>query len=111
MLDAGFQLGAESGCGGEQMNPRKPIPGHACCDDHGEGPSIYDLPVPKSLREEWLRLASRRHFLGRMGKTLGWAGLAVLMGDKLLGGGASAAEPAAGSMLSAASNSGRNSRS
>jgi len=52
------------------MNPKKPVRGHICCDDHGEGPSVYDLPVPKSLREEWLRLASRRHFLGRMGKTL-----------------------------------------
>src|SRR5271170_332392 len=76
------------------MNPKKPMPGHDCCDNHGEGPSIFDLPVPKSLRDEWLRLASRRHFLGRMGKTLGWAGLATLMGNKLLAGAANAAEPA-----------------
>src|SRR3984957_13724182 len=76
------------------MNPQEPLPGHACCDNHGVGPSVYDLPVPKSLRDEWLRLASRRHFLGRMGKTLGWAGLAVLMGDKLLSDVANAAEPA-----------------
>src|ERR1700675_990919 len=76
------------------MNPQKPLTEHVCCDDRGEGPSVYDLPVPKSLRDEWLRLASRRHFLGRMGKTLGWAGLAVLMGEKLLSGVANAAEPA-----------------
>ena len=63
------------------MNSQKTLPEHVCCDDHGEGPSVYDLPVPKSLRDEWHRLASRRHFLGRMGKTLGWAGLAVLMGN------------------------------
>ncbi len=49
------------------------------------GPTVYDLPVPLSLRDEWKRLATRRHFLGRMGKTLGWAGLAVLMGDALFG--------------------------
>src|SRR5258707_15680016 len=66
------------------MKPQEPLPGHACCDHYGEGPSVYDLPVPKSLREEWRRLATRRHFLGRMGKTLGWAGLAVLMGDSLI---------------------------
>ena len=54
---------------------------HLCSDGHGEGPSIYDLPIPLSLREEWRRLETRRHFLGRMGKTLGWAGLATLAGD------------------------------
>ena len=73
------------------MNSQKPLPGHVCCDNHGEGPSVYDLAVPKSLRDEWLRLASRRHFLGRLGKTLGWASLAVLMGKKLPAGMASAA--------------------
>jgi hypothetical protein len=36
------------------------------------------------LREEWRQLETRRHFLGRMGKTLGWAGLATLMGDGFL---------------------------
>src|SRR5260370_6547319 len=61
-------------------------PEHSCCDNHGEGPSVYDLPIPKALRDEWLRLESRRHFLGRMGKALGWAGLAVLIGDGLLRG-------------------------
>ncbi|PYX70659.1 MAG: hypothetical protein DMG78_18090, partial [Acidobacteria bacterium] len=63
------------------MNPQKTQTEHLCCDQYGEGPSVYDLPIPKALRDEWLRLESRRHFLGRMGKALGWAGLAVLMGD------------------------------
>src|SRR3984957_7775934 len=98
-MDAGFERSSESGCSGEQMIPKTPETGHlgcdrACCDNRGEGPSVYDLPIPQSMRDEWLRLASRRHFLGRMGKTLGWAGLAVLLGDRFLGGVAHASEPA-----------------
>jgi len=54
----------------------------SCCD-HGEGPTVYDLPVPLELREEWRSLATRRHFLGSMGKTLGWASLATLFGGAL----------------------------
>ena len=57
---------------------------HVCSDDHGCGPSVYDLPIPRSLREEWRQLETRRHFLGRTGKALGWAGLATLMGNGLL---------------------------
>src|ERR1700687_56030 len=52
----------------------------SCCDHGGVGPTVYDLPVPLELREEWKRLATRRHFLGSMGKTLGWASLATLFG-------------------------------
>ena len=54
-----------------------------CSDHHGEGPTVLDLPVPRELREEWRRLETRRHFFGRMGKALGWAGLATLLGDRL----------------------------
>jgi hypothetical protein len=58
---------------------------HNCSDDHGERPTIYDIPgVPLGLREEWRRLETRRHFLGRAGKALGWAGLASLLGPRLL---------------------------
>jgi hypothetical protein len=58
---------------------------HDCSDHQGEGPTIYDLPgVPLGLREEWRRLETRRHFLGRMGKALGWAGLATLLGPRRL---------------------------
>src|ERR1700758_1006203 len=54
-----------------------------CCDHGGAGPTVYDLPIPQALREEWRRLATRRHFLGSMGKTLGWASLATLFGSAL----------------------------
>src|SRR5580704_6925023 len=66
------------------MTLRKVLSSHVCSDNHGCGPSIYDLPIPLSLREEWRQLETRRHFLGRMGKTLGWAGLAALMGNGVL---------------------------
>jgi hypothetical protein len=55
----------------------------SCSDLHGEGPTVYDLPLPLGLREEWRKLETRRRFLGRMGKTFGWAALATLLGDKL----------------------------
>src|SRR5215475_13907550 len=80
-MDDGGERGIESGCGDEQMKPKDALNHQECCDHGGEGPTIYDLPVPLSLREEWKRLATRRNFLGRMGKTLGWAGLASLLGN------------------------------
>ena len=52
---------------------------HPCSDLSGEGPSVLDLPIPVALKQRWLELASRRQFLGRSGKVLGWAGLAKLM--------------------------------
>ena len=55
----------------------------SCSDDHGDGLTPYDLPLPLSVREEWKTLATRRHFLGSMGKVLGWAGLAALFGRDL----------------------------
>src|SRR5882724_7461957 len=73
------------------MKDEAALPQGACCDHGGEGPTVYDLPVPLSLREEWKTFATRRHFLGRIGKTLGWAGLSTLLGDSLFGR-ASAAE-------------------
>ena len=72
------------------MKDASPSP---CSDHHGEGPTVYDLPgIPLALKEEWRALETRRRFLGRMGKTLGWAGLASLMGEGLLSGAARAAE-------------------
>ena len=56
---------------------------HACSDHHGEGPTPFDLPIPDALKQEWLRLETRRQFLGRTGKALGWAGLASLLGGGL----------------------------
>ena len=49
-----------------------------CSDNSGEGPTIMDLPIPDSLKNEWHALASRRQFLSRAGKSLAWAGLAGL---------------------------------
>ena len=66
------------------MKSENPFSQNACRDHGGDGPTVYDLPVPRSLREEWKTLATRRHFLGRMGKTLGWAGLATLLGDSVV---------------------------
>src|SRR3984957_21079025 len=62
------------------MSPLQPCP---CSDHHGAGPNVHEWPIPWSIREEWRRLETRRHFLGRMGKTLGWAGLATLLGDSV----------------------------
>src|SRR5690348_5270793 len=68
------------------MNPPHINQPGTCCDHGGHGRTVYDLPVPLELREEWRRLATRRHFLGKMGKTLGWASLATLLGDALMPG-------------------------
>ena len=57
-------------------------PDHALCSDHcGEHATVWDLPhVPLGLKQEWLRLETRRHFLGQGIKALGAAGLATLLG-------------------------------
>ncbi len=63
------------------MHPEDSDPNHHLCSDHcGEGPTVWDLPVPQSLKQEWLGLETRRHFLGRTGKVLALAGLASLLG-------------------------------
>src|SRR3954469_2986702 len=54
---------------------------HDCSDNGGEHSSVWDLPhVPIGLKREWLELETRRHFLGRGAKALGWAGLATILG-------------------------------
>ncbi len=53
---------------------------HPCSDHHGEGATPWDMPIPRALKEEWKRLATRRHFLRLSGATLGGLGLASLMG-------------------------------
>ena len=55
-----------------------------CSDCHGEGATIFDLPVPQELKHEWKTLESRRHFLGRSGKTLALTALASLFGESPL---------------------------
>src|SRR5262250_382969 len=82
---------------GARRNDDRPLPSSLCSDHGGEGQTVYDLPVPLSLREEWKMLGTRRHFLGRMGKVLGWAGFASLLGESFLSETAAAAEiPSAG---------------
>lgn len=57
-----------------------------CSDNHGYGPSPCDLPIPLELKQEWKKLETRRHFLGRGGNALGWAAMASLLGGGLSGG-------------------------
>jgi hypothetical protein len=57
---------------------------HPLCTDPDHGPTVLDLPIPESVKMEWASLATRRHFLGRMGKALGWAAMASLAGDRSL---------------------------
>ncbi|MEO6244656.1 MAG: DUF1501 domain-containing protein, partial [Opitutaceae bacterium] len=71
---------------------------HDLCSDHGgEHPTVWDLPqVSLGLKREWLALETRRHFLGKGVKALGWAGLATLLGrtaPELLAGGAPGEAP------------------
>jgi hypothetical protein len=65
---------------------------HPLCTDPDRGPTIMDLPIPEGLKKEWAVLETRRHFLGRAGKVLGWAALASLLGDRFLHEGAQAAD-------------------
>jgi len=56
-----------------------------CSDNHGEALTPCHLPIPDELKSEWIALQNRRHFLGNGGKTLALAGLASLLGDKVIG--------------------------
>ena len=64
---------------------------HPLCTDPDHGPTVFDLPIPDGLKMEWAALETRRHFLGKMGKVLGWAAMASLFGDTALTGNAHAA--------------------
>lgn len=80
---------------------------HPCCTDPEHGPNVMGLPIPTGLKQEWAELETRRCFLGRAGKVLGWAALASLMGDRMLTDAAHAAgqnsAPAAAAGMSATS--------
>ena len=56
---------------------------HPLCTDT-EHARRSDLPIPDGLKTEWAALQTRRHFLGRTGKVLGWAAMASLPGVKAL---------------------------
>src|SRR5277367_6562230 len=54
---------------------------HRLCTDSEHKPDILNLPISGALKSEWTTTGTRRQFLGRSGKVLGWAALASLLGD------------------------------
>src|SRR5258708_27894040 len=54
---------------------------HPLCSDCEDKITPMDLPIPSGLKKEWSVCESRRQFLGRAGKVLGWASLGTLFGD------------------------------
>ena len=59
---------------------------HPLCTDCEATSTPMDLPIPDGLKREWAALETRRRFLGRSGKVLGWAAMASLFGETALGG-------------------------
>lgn len=57
---------------------------HLLCSDCDDKFTPMDLPIPHGLKAEWVVSESRRQFLGRCGKVLGWASLATLFGEASL---------------------------
>ncbi len=64
---------------------------HPLCTDCESSLDVMDLPIPSGLKQEWAANETRRNFLGRSGKVLGWAALASLFGSRGLSGDAHAA--------------------
>ena len=68
---------------------------HPLCTDCEPELDVTQLPIPGGLKREWTAVETRRRFLGRSGKVLGWAALASLFGEAALRGhGADAKNPA-----------------
>ena len=59
---------------------------HRLCTDTEHAPDVMNLALPMTLKQEWAELQTRRHFLGRAGKVLGWAAMASLPGSRALRG-------------------------
>jgi hypothetical protein len=57
---------------------------HPLCTDTEHAPNVLNLAVPAEAKVAWAELQTRRHFLGRTGKVLGWAAMASLLGDRAL---------------------------
>src|ERR1700709_799501 len=58
---------------------------HPLCTDTECSPTVLALPISNGLKMEWAELQTRRHFLGRIGKDMGWAAVASLAsGDALV---------------------------
>jgi hypothetical protein len=77
---------------------------HPLCTDTEHCHNVLDLPVPAGLKQEWAALQTRRHFLGRTGKVLGWAAIASLLGDLSMKGDASATSASGQSGIQAEQN-------
>jgi hypothetical protein len=54
---------------------------HPLCTDCENDVTPLDLPLPIAVKREWVANETRRRFLGRSGKVLGWAALAGLFGE------------------------------
>jgi hypothetical protein len=59
---------------------------HPLCTDTEHCLDVMELAVPAEVKREWATLQTRRHFLGRSGKVLGWAAAASLLGGRGLRG-------------------------
>jgi hypothetical protein len=57
---------------------------HPLCTDCEPELDVTSLPIPAGLKLEWSAVETRRRFLGRSGKVLGWAALASLLGESAL---------------------------
>src|SRR5579859_6909065 len=57
---------------------------HPLCTNCEEKITPMDMPIPAGLKREWSKCESRRQFLGRTGKVLGWAALASLFSEASL---------------------------
>jgi hypothetical protein len=64
------------------MIPHDPLQPQLCSDHGGEHPGVLAWPVPDVVKQQWLVAETRRQFLGRSGKALGWAALAGLLGQQ-----------------------------
>jgi hypothetical protein len=54
---------------------------HPLCTDCENPVTPLDLPIPGAVKREWAAIETRRSFLGRSGKVLGWAALAGLFSE------------------------------
>ena len=54
---------------------------HPLCTDCENPGTPLDLPLPIAVKREWVVNETRRRFLGRSGKVLGWAALAGLFSE------------------------------
>src|SRR5580698_7625648 len=65
---------------------------HPFCTDTEHATNVMDLAVPAETKLAWAEMQTRRRFLGRSGKVLGWAAMASLLGQRGLNSDARAAD-------------------